>query len=368
MKKSPVFIFWQNSLSMLQSAFLRSLAESHRVVLVAEAALNSERLQQKWAVPDFGKVEVVVGPGDEAMHALLDMPGAIHIFSGINAFALPYRAFKIATRRKLPVGVMSEPFNYLGVKGKLRVAMYRWLRVRFARRIAMILVTGDLGRRSFAMAGFPRRKLFDWGYFTESVDCPETEADQRFRIIFVGSLDGRKNIVSLVEAFCELNDSAARLTIIGGGPLEDEVKELARGRDDIELLGNRPNGETLAEIAASDLLVLPSVWDGWGAVVSEALMQGTPAVASDRCGSSVLLDGAVRGEVFGFGTDDLRGVLSRRIAGGKVSPQRRAEIKNWARENISGQAAARYFLEVADAAFGGGDRKNRPAAPWLLNK
>lgn len=50
-------------------------------------------------------------------------------------------------------------------------------------------------------------------------------------------------------------------------------------------------------MARADVLVLPSWHDGWGAVVSEALMAGTPAIASDACGSA----GVVRASGVGGG-------------------------------------------------------------------
>ena len=47
-----------------------------------------------------------------------------------------------------------------------------------------------------------------------------------------------------------------------------------------------------------DLLVLPSLFDGWGAVVNEALQAGMRVLCSTACGAASLLDGRQRGGSF----------------------------------------------------------------------
>ena len=47
--------------------------------------------------------------------------------------------------------------------------------------------------------------------------------------------------------------------------------------------------------------MLPSRFDGWGAVVNEALMVGTPVICSDRCGASDLIENGRNGYVFEAG-------------------------------------------------------------------
>ena len=51
-------------------------------------------------------------------------------------------------------------------------------------------------------------------------------------------------------------------------------------------------------ICESDCLVLPSRYDGWGAVISEALMVGTPVICSDNCGAANVVTASNVGSVF----------------------------------------------------------------------
>jgi glycosyltransferase involved in cell wall biosynthesis len=119
-------------------------------------------------------------------------------------------------------------------------------------------------------------------------------------------------------------------------------------------------------IKKADLLVLPSVWDGWGAVVNEALGVGVPVVCSDFCGAQVLLAGE-RGET--FPVDSVQGlaeVLRRRILLGRPSTEVRKRIRAWS-QCISGDAAANYLDRILLYLDSSKQRScmPRPVAPWL---
>jgi ATP-dependent DNA helicase RecG len=51
------FIFWQNTLCILQSAFLKNLAKIHNVILVSEQGVSEMRIKHGFYMPDYRKVE-----------------------------------------------------------------------------------------------------------------------------------------------------------------------------------------------------------------------------------------------------------------------------------------------------------------------
>lgn len=85
-----------------------------------------------------------------------------------------------------------------------------------------------------------------------------------------------------------------RLLLAGDGPLRDEIAALARSMADrpVELLGYREDVADL--LAAADLLVLPSLSEGFGSVLAEASWVGLPAVATTVGGAPELLNGGHR--------------------------------------------------------------------------
>jgi glycosyltransferase involved in cell wall biosynthesis len=104
--------------------------------------------------------------------------------------------------------------------------------------------------------------------------------DRRLRLLFVGSLSQRKGIADLFAAVNHLG-KAVSLTVIGGKvtdtcPALD--RELARHR----WIPSLPHDRILAEMRAHDVLVFPSLFEGFGLVISEAMSQGTPVITTER--------------------------------------------------------------------------------------
>jgi glycosyltransferase involved in cell wall biosynthesis len=97
----------------------------------------------------------------------------------------------------------------------------------------------------------------------------------------------------LVEAWARL-DKDAHLLLAGGGPTRRRVEAAVRAAgiaDRVHVLGERPDVARL--VAASDLLVLPTDWEGLPVSVLEAMAAGLPVVASGVGGLVELAD-AVR--------------------------------------------------------------------------
>jgi glycosyltransferase involved in cell wall biosynthesis len=359
--KDRTFIFWHPILCHLHSAYLRNLAERHRVILVSEIELSDLRIRHGFQIPDYGKVQVIVAPNESQMDKLFQIKDAVHIVAGVWAYKIPSRAFKIAVKKRLVVGIYSEPFNWMGIKGKLRFVKYWLFRALYSKHVRFILTTGHRGRWCFESVGFNKSVIYDWAYFTEThpVAIHENQTKNP-KLLFIGSIDARKNILRLI-AICKKIGCIDNLTIIGTGPLENQLQQAIRDTK-CNYLGKVPNLDVHKIIADSDVLILPSIYDGWGAVVNEALMCGTPVIASNNCGSSVLLQG-IRGRVFSIKENNMEDVLRGFI---KKLPYRmdiRKKIRNWALQNISDEVAAKYFRDIMDYTFQ--EISQRPVAPWL---
>jgi glycosyltransferase involved in cell wall biosynthesis len=134
----------------------------------------------------------------------------------------------------------------------------------------------DLERRVPELAG--RVQVVDAGVDVESRFTPGLHADARARLgerwgdapagtafLFVGTLDERKNVLRLAEAFERLDDGS--LTLVGDGPLRGDLE----GRDGIRLMGRVPHEEVVTWMRASDVLCLPSLVEPFGQVLVEAM-------------------------------------------------------------------------------------------------
>ena len=109
------------------------------------------------------------------------------------------------------------------------------------------------------------------------------------RLLYVGGIESSKGIDYLLKAAGELRRNtqhSVEVVLIGEGRYEGQAKELATelGIDDaVAFAGKRPNTEIPLWINACDVLVLPSLSEGFGVVLIEAMACGKPVVAT-RCG------------------------------------------------------------------------------------
>jgi glycosyltransferase involved in cell wall biosynthesis len=358
------FIFYQNILSIHQSAFIRSLADNHFIVLIVPEELDETRVSQGWLIPDFGKTHIVINPNDGVLNQYLSQKDAIHVFTGIDSFKLPAKAFKIAVKNKLKIGVMMEPFNWLGWKGKVRFLKYLILKLKYNRKIDFILAIGNRGRWCYEKTGFSKTKIFDWAYSTEKQETIQIRSTSHIpTILFIGSIDKRKNILALIDACFSITEKSFIFNIIGNGPLENELKNRIEKVNNICYWGFVPNIQIAHYIENADVLILPSIFDGWGAVVNEALMCGTPVITSDNCGASVLLDNKKRGSIFSIKKNNLQETMVDFLKQLPYSLVDRHEIKKWAIQSISGEVVTNYFEQICEYCYG--NSNVRPIAPWM---
>ncbi|MBR3822597.1 MAG: glycosyltransferase [Kiritimatiellae bacterium] len=121
-------------------------------------------------------------------------------------------------------------------------------------------------------------------------------------MLFVGRLAPVKNLQWLLERMTGLPGDVG-LVLVGDGPMRDELAGTVQklGLSGRVLFDGKVEGnEVYKRMSASDLLVLPSVFEPYGAVVGEALQWGTPVLVSEQVGAKALVDGT-NGVVFDSG-------------------------------------------------------------------
>src|SRR5690606_8206744 len=143
-----------------------------------------------------------------------------------------------------------------------------------------------------------------------------------FRLGFVGQMIRRKRVDLLIEALAHSSSRRnCRLECVGTGVEESTLQTMAHeflGPGAAEFRGAQPFDEVKRTIDSLDCLVLPSDFDGWGAVVSEALIRGVPVIASDACGAIAALIHSNAGQVFQAGNaSSLSAAIDRQVAKGK---------------------------------------------------
>jgi glycosyltransferase involved in cell wall biosynthesis len=238
--------------------------------------------------------------------------------------------------------------------------------------VQFILAMGRQGVEWYRKCRFPESRIYPFAYVTEANVGRVPEATPpRFTgdvtVAFLGQMIHRKGGDVLLRALASQPDRNWRLRMTGEGESRPSWERLASQlgiSDRVTFTGAVPNEEGRALVGSADFLVLPSRFDGWGAVANEALMQGVPVLCSDRCGARDLLAETWRGEIFKAGSvEGLRDALARWINRGKRTPDLTRRIKGWSR-CLGGESVADYFAAVLRHVY---ECAPRPIAPWLCN-
>ena len=170
---------------------------------------------------------------------------------------------------------------------------------------------------------------------------------ERF-ILHVGTLQPRKNIPVLLNAFANLPPSGLKLALVGGkGWLYNEiftqVKKL-KLEERVLFTGYVPDGELPLWYNAAELLVFPSVYEGFGMPVVEAMACGTPVIASD---SSSIPEAVGRAGLL-FNPQNAA-ELTDRITAVQQDPALRAKLKEWGLQHARNFSWERAGRETAVA-------------------
>jgi glycosyltransferase involved in cell wall biosynthesis len=107
-------------------------------------------------------------------------------------------------------------------------------------------------------------------------------------ILYVGSLEPRKNLLRLLEGYSQLRSWSDKwsLVIVGArnfwksSPVVKEVKELGL-KSYVRFTGYVPDEDLPAIYSGADLFVFPSIYEGFGLPVLEAMACGIPVVTSN---------------------------------------------------------------------------------------
>ncbi len=300
-------------------------------------------------------------------------PGAALIFSDVGSeFALPTcrrlgipadpqhgpRRRPRGAGRPRPGGRSPPDFFpiYLG-DGKLDRGDLDWLHRRRLRDIDLadrILVPSDHIADDPGPHGTPRERIRRHPVRGRHEAVPARSGkrhDRRCTFLFAGGITQRKGIKYLLEAWRRVRRPGWRLQLLGALP--SDPGPLRRYLGEVEHLGRVGHGEMPAQMAAADVFVFPSLFEGSAVVTYEALACGLPSIVTPNAGS-VVRDG-VEGLIVPAGR--------RRCAGGgdgagsarrpdlrarmAASARTRAEAFGWDRYQAS---LASAFAEVVPAA------------------
>ena len=211
-----------------------------------------------------------------------------------------------------------------------------------------------------------QNRCFKWGYFTQvgNLDDKIFESNaQEVRLMWCARFIPLKHAelpIKMAKRLCDLGCKFI-LDYYGDGPervnCESMVEKLGL-KDVVRFYGNRPNDEILRAMTNHDVLLFTSNrFEGWGAVMNEAMANGCAVVASDAIGSTpYLLRNGYNGFKFKSGSVDS---LTESVAYLILHPSELRAMKRNAYNNMhrfwSPENAAQSLLQLIDDLKNGKD-------------
>jgi glycosyltransferase involved in cell wall biosynthesis len=260
--------------------------------------------------PDFGVFVAqlerqLIAQGHEIEHAVIDHRGGSqtkYVGLGTTAVRIAYRFHPdvVYAHFLVPAGALatvaslvSQAPLVLTAHGQDVANIGEIPGIREATRLAIrradtVVAVSDYLRRELEnklpeLAG--RVKVVDCGVDLERFR-PRDPDDARERVgwdgegprfLFVGSLNERKNVVRLADAFASLDEG--QLAFVGDGPLRSALE----GRSGVRVVGRLAHPRVVEWIAACDVLCQPSLVEPFGQALLEA-MASERAVVATRVG------------------------------------------------------------------------------------
>lgn len=362
-------VFWTDFLSIHQMGYMKALANLSdvNVIVIVGGDIPTSRLKMGWPLPDVGKANIIHNfkfNQEANANLVLAIEKSINIVFGIRGTSFIKKSISYLIDKKAKFGIISERRSTLGAKGLLRSIYYSYLCRKLNKKIDFFFALGSLGVEFFKLHGIDCSKLFNFSYAVSSkIISTKKLTSEKNRIILIGRMIPQKNIKMAIRGFVELSMQIKdlKVTIVGDGPLYDSIHQSIISQENLRnltLYRQMDHQSLLRLISESSLLVLPSRYDGWGAVANEALTVGTPVVCSDHCGCKDLICNPNLGRV--FKTNDVEDFIFSVYEILKENNDRDLIIK-WS-SRISGDSVAKYMIDALNSIYRDGAP---PTPPWV---
>lgn len=169
-------------------------------------------------------------------------------------------------------------------------------------------------------------------------------------VVTVGSIVPQKNHLFLIECFDRLRAMReCALVIVGAGGDMDKIQQRVSKspyRSEIYLVGHQPN--PYPYISQAKLFAFTSDYEGFGNVVVESLLLGTPVVSTDSGGPKEILIDADCGEIVGLGDRDSFVFAMNKWLDKQVDKNK---LVQFAADNFSTDKIASQYLSLFNSVF-----------------
>lgn len=357
--------FWQ----LIISPHMINLADELallgvKVNYVVQSEISEGREKLGWTNTDHPNINIIKVDTYSLSQLIQSInTDAYHIVQGLRSNGYISDVIKELVKDNSKFWVILETIDSRGMKGYLRKLIYKGIHRRLSHYITGYLTIGYNTKQWFENIGVPKYKLLPFTYFLDTKLSPNQTKNDKYIFIFVGNLIERKRPELILHSLNQLKTKGKKdfeLWIIGGGSLEPKLIDISKALDiPVTFYGYQSIKKVRSYIASADCLILPSIFDGWGAVASEAIIEGTPVICSDACGVAGVVEKSRYGSVFSsLNKKQFFDLVETHYDIGKISEKDRYELQNWGK-CLTAPIGAKYLYNILCS-----NQLDRPLPPW----
>jgi glycosyltransferase involved in cell wall biosynthesis len=226
-----------------------------------------------------------------------------------------------------------------------------------------IRVSSSYSKKVMVLAGVPAHKIeiipqcLDLKRFMRPAGQGFPKPAGKLRVCFVGSLDLRKGFVYLLRAIRKVGADKISLRIAGntGDPWCRRLFARESKGLDVELMP----GDPVPVYHWAELSIAPSLEDGFGFVILEAMASGVPVIASDQCGGAEWIAHDATGWIVPFGNEPPAGPRAGVLREDLIAQYLQLALDNRTRLAGMGEAAMKIAFDR------GQERNASQLADWF---
>lgn len=191
----------------------------------------------------------------------------------------------------------------------------------------------------------PEIKVIPYGFpevYNKKVYQPL--ATRKLKVLFIGGLSQRKGLSYLFEAI-EGMQNKVELTVVGHKAVAN-CRALNEALEQHRWIPSLSHDEVLVCMREHDVFVFPSLFEGFGLVITEAMSQGVPVITTDRTAGPDVIEDGVDGWIVPAGSSmAIKGVLNKILE----EPELLEQFGLAAQTKAKNRPWSVYGQEMADA-------------------
>lgn len=357
-------VIWVNMPSHhLRAFFAQLIRQRVELTVCYYGDVDSDRVALGWSAnDDFYDFELKISKLSLDFSRIPHWKNSIHTIPGYGSKFLRGLSRRLTAENVQWVhwSESSQP----GIRWYLSYPIKRLYAYLVNRHALGALACSESAIRDFISWGINREVI---GFVPYSSELPRAQEalsmgnDVPFRnrniFLFIGQMIHRKGVDVLIDAFSKIVDENGDfgwdLVFLGSDKSNGKYQRLAEEKKISKFtrfLGARPVESVDEIIRSANVVVLPSRFDGWGAVISEAMSAGKAVIATNCCGASEhLIEGGVNGFVVKAGSSNsLKNAMKLYVLNDNLSHKHGNESLKLI-QLFSAEANAKRFIAILES-------------------